>query len=173
MTAPGIKTRATMLAACLLLPFGVTWAAEKGMAIRAGDLMAEPFIDAVKTGAVTANQPLTIVERRGGWASVEAGGKTGWVRLLNLRLDPGPIAANSGGNSLTPASLLQTGSSGRTVTTGVKGMGEEDIRNATINYGELSELDKLGVDAADAKASADSKKLTENKVDYLKKGKGQ
>ncbi len=141
------RIAASLLATLLLCLASAAGAAEKGLIIRAGDLLAQPFIDSAKSGPVTANQPVTIVERKGGWASVEAGAAKGWVRLLNLR--------------------LRTGSSGRTVTTGVKGMDEEDIRNATPDYAELTELDGLGVGADDAKANAQKAKLTENTVDYL------
>ncbi|UVO55654.1 hypothetical protein [Sphingomonas sp. SUN039] len=152
-------------------------AAEKGQIIRAGDLLAQPFIDAASTAKLTAAQPVTIVERRGPWVSVQAAGKTGWVRLLNLRLEPAVAVAGlarpagtkpSGMSSL---SSLTTNSSGRTVTTGVKGMDEEDIRGSTPNYVELTLLDTLGVDAEDARANAAKVKLVERSVDYLgKKG---
>ena len=69
--------------------------------------------------------------------------------------------------------MLQTGSSGRTVTTGVKGMDEEDIRNSTPNYGELTRLEGLGVEADAARADAANKPLTTRKVDYLGKGRGK
>jgi hypothetical protein len=149
--------------------------AEKGQIIRAGDLLAQPFIDAASTAKLTAAQPVTIVERRGPWVSVQASGKTGWVRLLNLRLEPAVSVAGlsrpagpkpSGMSSL---SSLTTNSSGRTVTTGVKGMDEEDIRGSTPNYSELTLLEGLGVDAADARANAAKVKLVERSVDYLDK----
>jgi hypothetical protein len=150
-------------------------AAEKGLVIRAGDLMAQPFIDAAKSGPLTANQQVTIIERRGAWANVESNGKTGWVRTLNLRLEPRPgtpgAARPSGSSvSLNPLTALQTGSSGRTVTTGVKGMSEEDIRNATPDFEQVGLLDQLGVDAADARANAQKANLKENTVNYLDKG---
>lgn len=149
---------------CVALPAA---AAEKGMVIRAGDLLAQPFIDAAKTGPLTPNQPVTILERRGGWANVEIAGKKGWVRLLNLRLEPGAARPGSGGS----LSALRTGSSGRTVTTGVKGMDEEDIRNATPDDAEVAELGTLAVSADDARAAAQGKPLAENSVAYLDKGR--
>jgi hypothetical protein len=153
-------------------------AAEKGLVIRAGDLMAQPFIDAAKSGPLTANQPVTIIERRGAWANVESNGKSGWVRTLNLRLEPRPgtpgavhPSGSSPGLSLTnPLGALHTGSSGRTVTTGVKGMDEEDIRNATPDFDQVGLLDQLAVDAADARANAQKANLKENTVAYLDKG---
>jgi hypothetical protein len=164
-----MRIAASVLAALLLSFATCAQAAEKGLIIRAGDLLAQPFIDAAKSAPVTANQPVTILERRGGWASIEINGQKGWVRLLNLRLDAGPArpAASSG----NPLAGLRTGSSGRTVTTGVKGMDEEDIRNSTPDYGELAELDGLGVAAADARTNAQRSKLAENTVEYLDKGR--
>jgi hypothetical protein len=173
--------RAISVCLVVMLLFGATSAeaAEKGLIIHAGDLMAQPFIDAAKTSAVTPNQPVTIIERRGAWANVESNGKTGWVRLLNVRLEPRPGGTASGQASGSPpalslnnpASLLRTGSSGKTVTTGVKGMDEEDIRNATPNLAELAVLDSLEVDAADARANAQKSSLKESSVDYLDKGR--
>ncbi|HVR92030.1 MAG TPA: hypothetical protein VHG29_13195 [Novosphingobium sp.] len=173
--------RAFLLATLLLVPVGYAQAAEKGLVIRAGDLMAQPFIDAAKTGPVTPNQPVTILERRGGWANVETGGRNGWIRLLNVRLEPRPATAATGqrasGPSVSaitnPASLLRTGSSGRTVTTGVKGMDEEDIRNASPDPVQLLRLGTLGVDAATARAHAQKSNLKENALGYLDKGRGR
>jgi hypothetical protein len=155
-------------------------AAEKGQIIRAGDLLAQPFIDAASTAKLTPAQPVTIVERRGPWVSVQAAGKSGWVRLLNLRLEPAAGVAGlarpagpkpSGLSSLT--SSLTTGSSGHTVTTGVKGMDEEDIRGSTPNYTELTLLEGMGVAAVDARTAAAKNKLVERSVDYLDKKRGK
>ncbi len=153
-------------------------AAEKGLIIRAGDLLAQPFIDATSAGKVTPAQPVTIVERRGAWVNVDASGKSGWVRLLNVRLEPavaiiGPNKAAPNARPTGMTSLLRTGSSGRTVTTGVKGMDEEDIRNATPNYVEVALLDTMAVDAADARANASRASLTERSVAYLEKKRGK
>ena len=159
---------------CGLAPTAAS--AEKGRIIRAGDLLAQPFIDAPSAAKLTASQPVTIVERRGPWVSVQANGKTGWVRLLNLRLEPAAAGLSRPSTVSRPSglsSLMQTGSSGRTVTTGVKGMDEEDIRASTPNYEELTLLEGLGVDAADARASAEKAKLAARSVAYLDKKRGK
>lgn len=173
--------RAFPLAALLLVPAGYAEAAEKGLVIRAGELMAQPFIDAAKSGPVAPNQPITILERRGAWAKVETGGRSGWIRLLNVRLEPRPASAvtgqGSGGPSsasiTNPTSLLRTGSTRRTVTTGVKGMDEEDIRNASPDPVQLLRLGTLGVDAATARAHAQKSNLKETALGYLEKGRGR
>ena len=174
--------QAALLALLLVLPAPAA-SAETGLVIRPADLMAQPFIDAPKVGPVAANQPVQIVSRQGAWVSVSVGGRTGWIRALNLRLEgaagaPGAAARPANGgerpsvNSLSnPASLLRTGSSGRTVTTGVKGLDEEDIRNASVDPQQVEALAALAVTPDDARQKAASSKLAETQVDYLKKGK--
>lgn len=159
---------ALWFAAMLLVPAAQAEAAEKGVIIRTGELLSRPFIDSAKTGPVTANQPVTILERRGGWTNVDSNGKAGWVRTLNIRLQAGE--PSTGGTGLTAA--LRTGSSGRTVTTGIKGLDEDDIRNASPNPAQVEQLSALAVSPAEARQSAAQNNLKEQNVAYLK-GKGK
>jgi len=158
------STRAILIAAFALLSWTAARANERGVVIRAGDLFAEPFIDSAKLGPLTSNQPVTIIERRGGWLAVEVGGRRGWVRMLNVRLE---VAARPGANT----AAMRTNSTGRTVATGVKGLDEVDIRNASIDREQLGKLGELSVSAADARQQALQDNLKESKVDYLKPGK--
>ena len=159
--------RVCLLAAALVIA-PAALANERGLMIRAGDLFAEPFIDAKKLGPLSANQSVTIVERRGGWVAVEAGGRRGWVRLLNLRLEPvaKPVAAGQ-------TAALRTGSTGRTVATGVKGLDEADIRNASVDRAQLARLEQLGVGDDAAKQYGTQNNLQESKIAYLKAGKAR
>jgi hypothetical protein len=158
------SARVILLASALMLA-AAAQASERGTAIRAGDIYSEPFIDAAKVGALTANQPVTIVARKGGWLSVEAAGKRGWVRLLIVRLVSASPAPGS-------TAQLRTGSTGRTVTTGVKGLDEADIRNAAVDRAQLAEMEALAASEPEARDAAQGKGLTESKVTYLKPGKG-
>jgi hypothetical protein len=157
------SARVILLAPALMLA-AAAQAGERGTAIRAGDIYAEPFIDAAKVGTLTANQPVTIVARKGGWLSVEAAGKRGWVRLLIVRLVSASPAPGS-------TAQLRTGSTGRTVTTGIKGLDEADIRNAAVDRAQLAEMEALAASDPEARDAAQSKGLTESKLTYLKPGK--
>ena len=161
--------RIPILALALALPCAAASASEAGSTIRAGDLYAQPFIDAAKAGQLPANQPVTIVERRGGWLSIDAGGKRGWMRLLNVRLN---AAVASGAGQQQSIARMRTGSTGRTVATGVKGLDEADIRNASVDPVQLEKLDGLAASDADARQLAQANGLRENDVAYLKPGKG-
>jgi hypothetical protein len=154
---------------------GLLWlaplhAAESGVVIRADVMRDKPFIDAAEVEKLAANAPVTIAARQGGWVQVESGGKTGWVRTLNVRLGSG--GGTGGGSSLLAASsLYRTGSSGTQVTTGVKGLGEGDITAASPNAGQLAMLGNLRVTPAAASEQAAQNGLKTNTVEYLPAGK--
>lgn len=158
-----MKPARMILLAASLLCSAAALASERGVAIRAGDIFAEPFVDAPKVGAVAANQPVTIIARKGGWLSVEVGGKHGWMRMLGVRLEAAPRAPGTAG--------MRTGTTARTVATGVKGLDEVDIRNASVNPVELAKLNTMGASEADARGLAVQNKLKESNVAYLKPGK--
>ncbi len=163
---PALRLLSVVAPAAFLLSAVAAGAArERGQVIRAGDLYSQPFIDAPKVGPLAANSAVVVTERRGGWLAVEAGGRRGWVRMLNVRLEAG---APGPGKS---TARLRTGSTGRTVATGVKGLEEADIRAAAIDREQLARLEALGANEAQARQAAADYKLTEPKVDYLKKGK--
>jgi hypothetical protein len=119
--------------------------------LSAGELKEKPFSDSATLAKLPAKQQVGVVKRQGGWANVEATGKTGWVRLLSLRLEAGAVPTRV---KTAAASRLHTGSSAKTVTTGVKGMTAEDIKNAAPNYAELELMGRLGVPADQATANA-------------------
>jgi Bacterial SH3 domain len=153
---------------------GLVWlaplhAAESGVLIRADVLREKPFIDAAEVEKLAASAPVSISARQGGWVQVDAGGKTGWVRTLNVRLAGGGTTGNSG--LLAASSVYRTGSSGTQVTTGVKGLGASDISAASPDAGQLAMLNAQAVTPAAASEQAGRNGLKTNQVDYLKAGK--
>lgn len=156
----------------LLLSIAVSaaMAAETGSLMRPAELKQKPFIDAAKVADLAAAAPLEIVARQGAWMQVKTGGQTGWVKMLNVRTGSGEAKpANAAGGFLSAVSAFKTGSSGTTVTTGVKGLSEEDLQNAQPNKEQLQKLGTYAVSAADAEKFARAAKLQSNKIDYLAK----
>ena len=158
---------ASALVAALALGFAAyPAAAESGAVIRADELKAMPFIDAATSAKLPANQSVNILSRRGGWIEVEANGQTGWVRMLNVRLAAGSGPAQGQAN-VRAASLLRTGSSGKTVTTGIKGLGEEDLQNASPDPAQVAKLADFAVPAAEASDNAHASGLVEQQVEFV------
>jgi hypothetical protein len=158
-----------LAAATVLLATAAASAAETGVLIRADVLRDKPFIDGAEIQKLAANAPVTIAARQGGWVQIDSGGKSGWVRTLNVRLGAG---GSAGGSSLLAASsLYRTGSSGTQVTTGVKGLGAGDISAASPNAAQLAMLNAQVVAPAAASEQASRNGLKTNQVEYLKPGK--
>ncbi|WP_269531199.1 hypothetical protein [Chitinimonas sp. BJYL2] len=145
-------------------------AAENGTLIRSAELKQKPFIDAAKVTDLEASTALEVVSRQGAWMQVKVAGKTGWVKMLNVRVGAGGAKSGSGsGGLLSAVSLFKTGSSGTTVTTGVKGLSEEDLRNAQPNPDQLAKLNGYAVSADEASRFARAGKLQSQKLEYLGK----
>lgn len=161
-----MKFASTLIGAVAVFLAAFPAAAETGAVIRAGDLKATPFIDGATSAKVAANQQVTVLNRQGGWVQVDAGGQKGWLRMLNLRLQGGSGPAQGQAN-VRAASLLRTNSSGRTVTTGIKGLGEEDLKNASPDPAQVARLDALAVPPSEASANAHASGLVEHPVNYL------
>lgn len=158
----------TKISSCLLLgtllgsPLVL---AEPATLLKPTELRSQPQGSASVVTLLQAKDRVDITTRQGAWASVKTpAGKTGWVRVLNLRTGSGQRGDAGIG---TIASVFKTGSSGNTVSTGVKGLSEEQLQNATPNPAEVERLNTYAVKAADARSFAKQGKLAAKQVEPL------
>lgn len=145
-------------------------AAEGGYTARATELKQEPFIDAPTLGKLPVKSRVEILGRRGGWLKVKADGGEGWLRMLSLRMDPRAEPEGGRKGDLGIGSLVnvaRTGSSGATVTTGVRGLSEEDLKNAQPKPEEMKKLQTFAADKAQAEMFAGEAKLIPQRIDYM------
>ncbi|MBV8656916.1 MAG: SH3 domain-containing protein [Burkholderiales bacterium] len=162
-----------------LLPWVSAWllaplclAAEMGSVVRQAELKQKPFFDAPKVTDLAASAVVEVVSRQGAWIQVKTkDGQVGWMKMLNLRTGSGDVKAGSTTSGvLAGLSLFKTGSSGTTATTGVRGLSEEDLKNAQPNPAELAKLEGYGTTADDAAKFAKAGKLVPQKdLAYLPK----
>lgn len=140
--------------------------AEPGSVTRNTDLKDKPFLDATTTVQLSAGSAVDIQKRQGAWMQVKTReGKTGWVKLLNIRSGAAASGSVLGLASIGQlANVAKTGSSGNTVTTGVKGLSAEQMMNARANPEELARLQNLSVSSTDAHKYATQAKLTAQKI---------
>ena len=164
--APGALPRRHLLALALAATLASgALPAETGTVLRKTELRAEPLGSAQVLAQLAAKAEVEVGERKGAWAAVTTGeGASGWVRVLAIRTGSGERGA-SGAGSL--ASVFRTGSSGQTVTTGVKGLSAEQLRNASPDAAELARLDALATNADDARRFAAEANLQPREVEYL------
>ena len=142
---------------------------QKARTVRATDLRDHPVSDGKLLEVVPANSDLLVRERQGGWYHVVRGEQDGWVRLTAVRF--ATTTPSSSGGISAPLAFLRSGRSAvqtGTVTTGVRGLSEVDLANATPNPSAVSALDTHAVMPEDARAYAARIGLAATAVEFVK-----
>lgn len=157
----------TFIAACTLLWCGGAEAQETGYTLRETEIKARPFLDAEAVGKLPEKAPVTIIGRQGGWSQVRVDKTEGWVRLLSIRLgNPDPKKNQTVAASSFGFGRQRTGA-GPTVTTGVRGFSEEDLKAAKPNPEEVKKMETFTIPPAGAAQFAAAGGLTAQTVSYV------
>jgi len=126
---------------------------------RPAELRATTSADGKLLATLPANAKVDVIKRVGGWYQVRHQPKTGaategWVRMWLLRFS----AQTDGGSAFKQnVAVLQSGratSTYTTATTGVRGLSEEELKNATPNPAAVAALEQLAVTPEDAQKFA-------------------
>jgi len=158
------------LFAVLLFAIPAAYAAETGYTLRATEVKDKPFLDAETLVTLPEKTTVEIVTRQGAWMQVKAKDlKSGWVRMLSVRLGSPDQKTQSSGNLL---SAIGIGSRPRTtststVTTGVRGFSEEDLAKATPNPAEVEKMKGYSAAPAEATEFAKAGSLAAQQVAYF------
>lgn len=154
--------------ALLLMPLAVL--ADSGSIIRTTQMVESPSAGARPVTTLYGDARVEILERDGGWYQVKEqdNGRIGWVRLTTVRL--GEQTAEESESGFWGSLFSFTGrSSSRTATatTGIRGLGEDDIAGAVPNQRAVYELDNFYVQPADAEQFARDLGLQSRRVRHL------
>ncbi len=161
-----------LAAVCLSVLCGLAHAGDPAYTVRDTDLRAKPFADSDSLSVIAANTKVEIMQRKSSWMQVKVSGATGWVKMLSLRL--GAAEQKKRGDSGLAAlfNVASTGNSGSTVTTGVRGLSEEQLKNTRANPQELEAARAYAVSKAEAKRFAQAGKLGARDMAYLPEPEG-
>ncbi len=144
-------------------------AAQVAFTVRSTEIKQQPFSDAKTVATLNDKSSVEVLSRRGGWVNISSSKGKGWVRMLSLRSDS--TAEKRGDTGLQSLiNVGRSGSSGITVATGVRGLSEEDLRNAQPNPVEFEKLQKYAANKASAEKFAHDAKLKARQLDYLPSG---
>lgn len=144
-------------------------ASDPGVVVRSCQVMSEPFKDARSVTSLKEGDTVEILKRKGGWLQVSGKGKTGWVRMLYIRRGESGTQASA----TTEASRvlgLATGRAGGgnvVAATGVRGLDEENLKEAVFNEKELRTLKTFAASGKVAKAFAKEAGLKSQQVPYI------
>ena len=141
-------------------------AAEKGTALKADTLRAEPYADSKTVGSLTRGDSVDIVSKKGAWLQVQSKKNSGWVRLLSVKRGGLSASGNSVSNALDVASG-RAGTGKVVSTTGVRGLTAEDLKAAKFSEPEVNLLETYTIDATQAQKFAKQGGLKTTSVQSL------
>jgi hypothetical protein len=155
-----------MALGCVLWCAGAL-AQETGFTLRETEVKAKPFLDAENIGKLPEKAQVSILARQGGWSQVRAGDVQGWVRLLSLRFGNPDPKKNQTALATSIGFGRQRPGAGPTVTTGVRGFSEEDLKAAKPNPEEVRKMESFSIPPAGASQFAAAGKLVAQAVSYV------
>lgn len=138
---------------------------EKGVVLKTDRLVAEPFADAKQVGTVTKGDAVVILKKSGGWFQIKGAGAPGWVRMLSVRR--GEAAKGNAAKDIAALSTGRAGTGQIVSNTGVRGLGEEDLKAARYDENELKKAESFRVPKNDAQAFAQQAGLKIHAINHL------
>lgn len=169
-TTPGLPRRRALALAMVAALAGGAVLAESGTVLKDTPLRSEPLASASEVAQLKARETVEITARQGAWAGVKTpAGAEGWARILNLRTGSAAAASVS---ALQLTSVFATGSSGNSVSTGVKGLSAEQLIGSSPDARQLVLLDGFAVASSDAAQFAAQAPLSAQRVPYLAEERG-
>ena len=156
-----------------LLLAGSCAAADSGQTLVSAELKSEPFLDARTLATLPPSSCLEILKRQGGWLRVKpANIPDGWLKMTAVK--QGDVTHAKGESGLAElwsvAQSGRSGSNGVVVATGVRGLGVDDLKNASANPDALKQVQGYAVSRPDAEAYAAQARLRRQSVDFIAEG---
>lgn len=151
-----------LAALCLALPVA---AAEQVTVERDTSLYAEPRVDAQQVAQLKQGTTGEVVGKNGAWLNIKTQSATGWLFSFYVRF---PSQQQSGeGSALGRLFAPRRANVGVTSTIGIRGLDEEDLRQAHFNADQMRLLDEYAASRDAAQALAQERGLAPVTVDYL------
>lgn len=145
--------RKSLMVLLLALALPAVAAAQGGTTTRSAEMRSTPSADGALLRTLAAGTKVDVLKRIGGWYQVKAAdGAQGWVRMWLVR-----FSASSGAFGRDGVAVLGSGRSGSTyttATTGVRGLSEEELKNAQPNPAAVAALEQFAVAPDDARRFA-------------------
>jgi len=153
----------------ILVVFVAPLFAEPGYIIRSSDLMDEPYRDATPLAELKEGATVEILKRKGGWLQIESAGKRGWVRMSKIRKGKAATQPTAGKEASGVLGLAsgRAGTGNVVSATGVRGLNEEQLKEAKFNASEVKKLESFAVSEQKATRFAQAAKLVARELEFI------
>jgi len=143
-------------------------AAQQATLERDSPLYAEPRLESAQTAQLKQGATGEVIGKQGGWLNLRTPAASGWLFSFNVRF---AVQKAEGSEAATGSALGQVFGPHRptTVTSaiGIRGLDEEDLRQASFDAGQMKQLDDYVASVPAAEEGARAAGLAPAKVDYL------
>jgi uncharacterized protein YraI len=140
--------------------------AAPGTVLRNERIYSQPSSGSAVVASVAKGTSVNIVSKQGGWLRVTAGKNSGWMRLLSVRAGEGGLGG-AGVGDVVGAATTRSDPSRVVAVAGLRGLNEEELKQAKFNAAELAQLDTWVVTVSQAKTFASQASLVAVKVPAL------
>lgn len=155
------------LSAWVLAGAAAMAAAEPVTVERDSVVRTEPRADAAVVTNLARGATGEAVARQGAWVQVKAGTMTGWLYSFNVRFGAAGTNEGGGGGSALGRLFGPRQNVNVTATLGIRGLDEEDLKQARFDGGQMQALDGFAADRDQAQTHAGGAGLSAARVDYL------
>jgi len=144
--------------------------AAPGTVLRDEKLYSQPSSTSAVAGSAAKGASVNILTKQGGWLRVTAGKTTGWIRLLSVRAGEGGLGG-AGLGDVVGAATTKSDPTRVVAVAGLRGLNDENLKQAKFNAEEMARLDALKVTPGQAKSYASQSGLVAANVAALPKPK--
>ena len=158
-----------ILSCCLLASaVAVPAAAQQVTVERDTPLYSEPRLESAPVAQLKQGASGDVVGKEGGWLNLKTPAGTGWLFSFNVRF---PSQKADGGDAGSGSALGRVFGPRRSTSVasgiGIRGLEEEDLKQATYNAGQMKLLGGYATTREAAEQGARGAGLAPAKVDYL------
>lgn len=143
-----------------------------GTVLRAEKLYSEPASTSKVTASVAKGASVEILGKQAGWLRVKAGSQSGWIRLLSVRAGAGGLGG-AGVGDVVGAATTRSDPTRVVAVAGLRGLNDEDLKQAKFNAEELARMEALSVSTTQARTFASQSGLAAVSVPDLPKPQAQ
>jgi hypothetical protein len=158
----------TFLYACCLFAVGCGQASAQEQAVLERDaaLLTEPRNGAPAVAQLKQGTSAEVIARKGAWVNLRTASGTGWLFSFNVRFQAAGSAPAPGAKPAIGAAPARP--TRVTPTIGIRGLDEEDMRQARFDASQMSLLDQYAATRQDAERAARASGLAPARVEYFK-----
>ena len=135
-------------------------------------LYAEPRLDAFQVTQLKLGATGEVIGKQGAWLNLKTAGGSGWLFSFNVRFQSQQASAGDSGASSTAGRLFGPRRSvSVTSTIGIRGIEEEDLKQASFSADQMKRLESYAATKQVAERRARATGLAPVSVEYMDENK--